>query len=187
MTRTGNDYSPEDVQRAVMFVAMDAPDPADPATYRYTQAARRLKAEYGIDVPESTLRRWVSAHPDYVGSVKVMLDLGAEEKLKEIIASTLEITAEALELLKTDPERLGKLSANDLKQIITIGAIAFDKKKILDAAKARDEHEAQGKLEFSGGPPELVEPPGSAVRPDGSPAPPVHKDQTNLTSNAGEA
>lgn len=193
MTRTGNDYAEETVRLALVMLGLSG-TPGDESTYEYAKTAQRL-ADYGYEVPESTLRRWARQHPDYISDIKLVFDEAVYKELKGIIDVGVEVTRLALERIREKLKEGGELTANEAKLIMTTVAIAMDKKKVLDAAKARDEHDAQGKFEFSPHPPEVVEPPGKArpelaegrLKADGKPAPPVHKDQTDLESAAGEA
>ena len=185
MTRTENEYSEEVIRLALVMLGLSG-TPGDESTYEYRKTARRL-ADYGYKIPESTLRRWARQHPDYISDIKLVFDKAVYDELKGIIDVGAEITRLSLERIRDKLREGGDFSANETKMVMTIVAIALDKKKILDAAKARDENKGQSKFEFSGGPPELIEPPVSSVKPDGSPAPPVHKNQTDLESAAGEA
>jgi len=183
MTRTENNYPEEVVRLAVVLTSLTG-TPGDESTYEYAKAVRTLR-DHGHDIPESTLRRWVRQHPDYVSDIKLVFDEAVYGELKGIIDVGTEITRLSLENIRKKLLEGGDITPNETKMVMTVVAIAMDKKKVLDAAKYRDENEGQGKLEFSGGPPELIEPPGARLKPDGSPAPPVHKDQTKLDDAAG--
>ena len=138
MTRTGNEYDEDQIRECVMRTSLTG-TPGEPETYKYIEAQRELKLLRGWDVPESTLRRWVREHPDYISAVKVVLSIEDEKKLVGIIGKGLTVVLAGLEAMeKKNPK---EFTATDIKQITTAVAILMDKKKILDAS-----HDAANKI-----------------------------------------
>lgn len=135
MTRTGNEYGEETIRKAVMVTAGTG-TAGDPSTYEYVRAARILKDEHNLEIPEANLRRWVREHPDYVSAVQIALSLKSERNIYEIVELSSEIVLAGLKDLKRRMDEDGlRLTTTDLKQLSVLNGVAIDKVKIICASR----------------------------------------------------
>ena len=148
MSRTGNDYTEDEMRKAVIE-AVRTGTAGDPTTYQYVQASRNVKILYNLDIPETNIRRWVREHPDWVSVVKIILDEQVHKDLAKAIGLAGSLLVIGLTRLKDKLDGKGDISSTDLRNLSTVFGTLIDKKKITDAGiDAANDIPGQTKIVF---------------------------------------